>query len=192
MLKNSKNDKLVDKERRNFLILSAKVFGGIGALWAFLPFLSSLSPSRKVLRDNAPLRVDLRGLKPGEKLTVKWRGKPICILHRTAEQVADLKKFDQTLRDPDSLVDQQPKYAQNFYRARSPKYLVLINICTHLGCSPQLAKNAKQDIFYCPCHGSRFDLAGRVYKNMPAPINLEVPPYYFADDDTLVIGESHA
>ena len=195
MSEKSRDGKQVDLQRRKFLLNGAKVLGGLGALWALLPFASSLNPNRKVLRDNAPIKVDLSGLQPGEKLTVKWRGKPIWVLHRTAKQLQNIKQFNPTLRDPDSLVDQQPKYAQNQFRSRTPKFLVLVGICTHLGCSPQLARSKQQKIadeFYCPCHGSRFDLAGRVYKNMPAPINLEVPPYYFVDENTLVIGESHA
>lgn len=191
MLRSFKDEKQIDNKRRNFLVVSAKLLGAFGVFWSCLPLLSSLNPSRKILRDNSPLRVDLSGLRPSEKLMVKWRGKPICILHRTAAQIRALKEFNPTLRDPNSLVDQQPKYAQNAYRSRNPKFLVLVNICTHLGCSPQLTQGVKRDGFYCPCHGSRFDLAGRVHKNMPAPINLEVPPYYFLDEHTLVIGESH-
>lgn len=193
--KESQDDKQVDLQRRKFLLNGAKILGGLGALWALLPFLSSLNPNRKVLRDNAPIKVDLSGLQPGEKLTVKWRGKPIWVLHRTEEQLQNIQKYNPILRDPDSLVDQQPKYAQNHFRSRTPRFLVLVGICTHLGCSPQLvnAKTARvAGEFYCPCHGSRFDLAGRVYKNMPAPINLEVPPYYFIDENTVVIGASHA
>lgn len=195
MSKESQSDAQVDLRRRKFLLNGAKALGGLGALWALLPFVSALNPNRKVLRDNAPITVDLSGLQPGDKLTVKWRGKPIWILHRTDLQLQDIQQFNPILRDPDSLVDQQPKYAQNQYRSRTPKFLVLVGICTHLGCSPELASSKKHksaDEFYCPCHGSRFDLAGRVFKNMPAPINLEVPPYYFIDEHTLVIGESHA
>ncbi len=187
--------KQLDLKRRKFLIDVSKFIGGFGAIYALFPFVSSLNPNKKVLRNNQPLKVDVGHLKPGEQMTVKWRGKPIWIIYRTNEQLQELQISNQNLRDPESLTDQQPDYAKNIYRARNPKYLVLVGLCTHLGCSPKLKSNNnsnKQSGFYCPCHGSRFDLSGRVYKGMPAPINLEVPPYYFSSENVIVIGASHA
>lgn len=184
----------VDEKRRKFLIDSVKIISALGAMSAVFPFISSLSPNKKTLRENHPVKIDISDLSPGEQMTVIWRGKPIWIYHRTSQQVHEINKFNPNLRDPDSLTNQQPEYAKNVYRSRNPKYLVLVGLCTHLGCAPKLQNANMQNKpagFYCPCHGSRFDLSGRVYKNMPAPVNLEVPPYYFLNDTTLVIGDIH-
>ncbi|OGV33057.1 MAG: ubiquinol-cytochrome c reductase iron-sulfur subunit [Legionellales bacterium RIFCSPHIGHO2_12_FULL_35_11] len=182
---------LVDKHRREFLINSIKVLFGIGAVFSFIPFISSLGPSRKTLEKNSSIRVDLTNLAPGQKMVVKWSEKPVWIIHRSQEMLALLSKPEANLRDPDSLVPQQPIYAKNQYRSVNPNYLILIGLCTHLGCSPKfVAQNdsSTQAGFYCPCHGSKFDLAGRVYKGVPAPINLAVPPHRFISDKILEIG----
>lgn len=184
----------VDKDKRNFLVNSIKIASVLGAVSAFVPFVSALNPNKKILRENAPLTVDISNLQPGSQMTVIWRGKPVWILHRTAKQLQSVQQYNANLRDPDSLSDQQPSFAKNSYRSINPRYLVMIGLCTHLGCSPKLqtiSDDKKSAEFYCPCHGSRFDLSGRVYKNMPAPLNMEVPPYYFLNDHTLVIGETH-
>jgi ubiquinol-cytochrome c reductase iron-sulfur subunit len=191
-LSNKKSNRTIDESRRQFLLNGMKVLGGIGAFFAIMPFISAWNPSRKILEKNGPLQVDLSGLSPGQQITVEWRGKPIWIIYRSESMLAKLNKKTNELRDPDSLVLQQPNYAKNKYRSRNPKYLVLVGLCTHLGCSPKLQSNDKisePDGFYCPCHGSRFDLSGRVYRGMPAPINLEVPPHRFLQDDLIEIGE---
>ncbi len=186
--------KQVDSVRRDFLVNAVKVLSAIGAAFAVVPFVSSLSPNRKILHANQPLHVDVSNIQPGTQMTVIWRGKPIWIIHRTPQQLKLIEAYNPSLRDPDSLTNQQPEFAKNIYRSSNPKYLVLVGLCTHLGCSPKFENANKPDKppgFYCPCHGSRFDLSGRVYKKMPAPINLEVPPYYFLNDNILVIGEEH-
>jgi len=189
------DDELTDPKKRHFLIASTATLGGIGALCAMTPLVTSLMPSAKARALGAPVAVDISRLEPGQQATVLWRGKPVWIIRRTKEMLKTLSSDGLLLRDPDSFVPQQPEYAKNGYRSRNPEYLVLIGICTHLGCSPKY-EPLKNELgpdwpggFYCPCHGSRFDLAGRVFKNMPAPINLEVPPYRFADVNTIIIGE---
>lgn len=186
----------IDNERRGFLIKTTGVLGGIGALCALTPLVYSLLPSTKVQAENAPVKIDLSHLSPGEQMTVAWRGKPVWIIRRTLEMLRHLGDHNGQLRDPDSLVDQQPAYAKNNHRSIYPEYLVLVGICTHLGCAPQYKPNP-QDVsadwpggFVCPCHGSTFDLAGRVYKGVPAPINLAVPPHRFLDPVTLMLGEN--
>jgi len=178
--------KPTDEDRRRFLVSAAGVLGGCGALCALAPMLSSLLPNQQTLAEGGPVRVDLSTLQPGQQLTVLWQGKPVWVIHRTPAMIANLKKDAALLRDPLSQVLQQPAYASNYYRSIKPEYLVLIGLCTHLGCSPRY----ENDSFHCPCHGSRFDLAGRVFKNMPAPVNLVVPPYHFIDEHILEIGES--
>ena len=185
----------VDTQKRKFLRTSMQVLGCVGVACALVPFISSLKPNRRTLAAAGPVTVDLSRLQPGEQLTVTWRGKPIWVIRRTPEMIAQLKQPNSALRDPMSWVTQQPAYAQNPWRSLRPEYLVLVGVCTHLGCSPQYKQHDSllaQDVggFYCPCHGSRFDLAGRVYQHVPAPINLEVPPYQFIDDHTLIIGDS--
>ncbi|MFZ4076730.1 MAG: ubiquinol-cytochrome c reductase iron-sulfur subunit [Legionellaceae bacterium] len=179
-------DERIDEQRRRFLIKSACVLGGLGAVCATIPLVSSLAPSRKTLVEGAPLRVDISHLAPGEQITEIWRGKPVWILRRTATMVHQLNSPSSDLRDPLSLVPQQPSYAKNKYRSIKPEYLVLIGVCTHLGCIPHY--EPQQALFLCPCHGSRFDMAGRVYKGVPAPINLKVPPYRFISDKVIEIG----
>lgn len=185
-----------DPSRRRFLLAGAGVLGGIGALCALTPLVTSWLPSAKAEADAAPVQVNLSHLEPGEQVTVAWRGKPVWIIRRTKDMLTRLDHDDPSvLRDPDSLVLQQPDYAKNKYRSIQADYLVLVGICTHLGCSPKYKPFEKElgpdwpGGFYCPCHGSMFDLAGRVFKNVPAPINLEVPPYRFINDHTIIIGE---
>lgn len=185
----------VDTQKRQFLRTSMQVLGCVGVACALVPFIASLKPNRRTLAAAGPVTVDLRSLQPGQQLTVMWRGKPIWVIHRTPDMLAALQQPNPELRDPLSLVTQQPAYAQNPWRSLRPEYLVLVGVCTHLGCTPHyqqhdplLTQNAGG--FYCPCHGSRFDLAGRVYQHVPAPINLEVPPYRFIDEHTLMIGDT--
>lgn len=185
----------VDDERRQFLLTSTSVLGGVGAMCALTPFVASWMPSAKAQAAGAPVEVDLSKLEPGQQVTVEWRGKPVWIIRRTTEMIEHLEDHDNLLRDPESVVEQQPEYAQNEHRSIKPEYLVLIGICTHLGCIPKY-KPYEDELkpgwpggFYCPCHGSSFDLAGRVFKNVPAPINLAVPPYRFVSDKVIIIGE---
>lgn len=184
----------IDHAKRRFLLTSTGIIGGIGALCALRPFISSWLPSAKAEAEGADVQVDLTNLEPGQQVTVAWRGKPVWIIRRTAEMLKQLDGHNSSLRDPDSLVAQQPAYAKNKYRSLNPNYLVLVGICTHLGCSPKYRPTENKlgpdwpGGFYCPCHGSIFDLSGRVFKDVPAPINLEVPPYYFLNDRTLIIG----
>lgn len=184
--------------RRRFLIAATSVVGAAGAAAIAVPFLSSWSPSARALAAGAPVEMDISKVAPGQQVRVIWRGKPVWVVNRTDEMLANLSVNSPNLRDPDSAVaEQQPAYAQNPHRSRNPKYLVLVGICTHLGCSPTYRPEvAPEDLgsdwkggWYCPCHGSRFDLAGRVYKNVPAATNLVVPPYFFKDDNTILIGE---
>lgn len=185
----------VDKDRRRFLLTSAGVLSGIGALCALKPLLTSWMPTDKVQAEAAPVTVDLSNLQYGEQKIISWRGKPVWIVRRNQTMLNQLQNDTPLLRDPNSLVDQQPEYAKNIYRSINPEYLVLIGVCTHLGCSPKFKPNPGElgvdwpGGFYCPCHGSTFDLSGRVFKDVPAPINLQVPPYYFLNDHTLIIGE---
>ena len=186
----------IDPARRRFLIASTCVLGGIGAACSLIPFASSLMPSAKAVASTGPVQVDLSKMEPGEQVIVEWRGKPVWIIKRSQIMLEQLNNTDKTqLRDPLSLVKQQPDYAKNKYRSIQPEYLVLIGICTHLGCSPKYKPNLGElgshwpGGFFCPCHGSTFDLAGRVFKGVPAPINLEVPPHHFINSTTLIIGE---
>lgn len=180
-------DHSIDLKRRRFLVVLSSLLGGMAAIFASIPFFSSLRPTARTLRKAGPVDIDLSTILPGKMITVEWQGKPVWILRRTPEMVAQLKNANSQLRDPHSKVDQQPPYAQNPWRSRRPDIAVLVGICTHLGCVPQYQPEKN---FLCPCHGSVFDLAGRVFKNVPAPINLEVPPYYYLDDNHLRIGVS--
>ncbi len=186
----------VDLRRRRFLTGAATVVGGAGVAAAMVPFISSFQPSAKAQAAGAPVEVDISRLAPGQMITVEWRGKPVYILRRTEANLASLKGHEGMLRDPESKIEQQPDYARNEYRSLKPEIFVAVGICTHLGCAPTFRPEvAPADLgadwqggFFCPCHGSRFDLAGRVYKGVPAPTNLEVPPYSFVSDTTLLIG----
>jgi ubiquinol-cytochrome c reductase iron-sulfur subunit len=188
----------VDKGRRQLLTAATALTGAVGAAFAAAPFLASWKPSARAKALGAPVEIDISKLEPGQMIKVEWRGKPIWVLYRTKEMLADLQKHDSLLVDPLSKVaTQQPAYAQNPDRSIKPDYLVLIGVCTHLGCSPlprftpgdsQLGANWPGG-FYCPCHGSKFDLAGRVFKDVPAPTNLVVPPYRYLDDKHIMVGQ---
>ncbi len=187
----------VDTSRRRFLTIATAVVGAVGAGAVAVPFISSMEPSARAQAAGAPVEADFSKLEPGSKVTVEWRGKPVWILRRTEQTLKDLETLDEQLRDPASEVDQQPLYCQNEYRSIKPEYLITVGICTHLGCSPTYRPEiAPADLgpewkggFFCPCHGSRFDLAGRVYKSVPAPTNLVVPPYMYLDETRVLIGK---
>jgi len=183
--------------RRRFLTAATTVVGAVGVGFALVPFVSSMQPSAKARAAGAPVRADISKLQPGQMIRVKWRGKPVWLVKRTDEMLESLTTLTPKLRDPDSAEPMQPEYAQNEYRSIKPEILVTVGICTHLGCSPTYRPDvAPADLggdwlggFFCPCHGSRFDLAGRVYSGVPAPLNLEVPPHRYLSDNELVIGE---
>src|SRR5690242_4954794 len=190
----------VDASKRTWLIASSCV-GAVGAAFTAVPFVSSFEPSERAKAAGAPVEVDISALQPGEKMTVEWRGKPVWIVKRTPQQVAALPKHDGELADPQSKRNQDeltPAYARNEARSIKPEVLVVVGICTHLGCSPTDRFNAGAQPslpddwpggFLCPCHGSTFDMAGRVFKNKPAPDNLRVPPHTYLADTRLLIGE---
>ena len=183
--------------RRRFLTAATTVVGAVGVGFVLVPFVSSMQPSAKARAAGAPVRADISKLEPGQMIRVKWRGKPVWMVKRTEEMLETLPTLDGDLRDPESLQPMQPDYAQNGYRSIKPELLVTVGICTHLGCSPTYRPDvAPADLgpdwkggFFCPCHGSTFDLAGRVYKGVPAPLNLEVPPHRYLSDNELMIGE---
>ena len=185
-----------DLSKRRFLLTATTVATGAAAAAASVPFVASMLPSERAKAAGAPVEVDISKLEPGQKTIVEWRGKPVWIVRRTKAMLAAIKEDTPRVADPASDDSEQPGYAKNWHRSIKPEYLVLVGICTHLGCSP-VDRFADQPEpfesnwnggFYCPCHGSLFDLAGRVYKNKPAPTNLTVPPYRFTDN-SLVIGE---
>ena len=186
----------VDKSRRN-LVVATSVVGGAAGVAAAVPFVASMLPSERAKAAGAPVEVDLSKIAPGELSVIEWRGKPVWVIKRTKEMIESLKAVTPKLTDPASKSSEQPKYAENEYRAQKPEIMVMEGVCTHLGCSPQLkGVDAKAEMggdwvggFYCPCHGSKFDLAGRVFRGAPAPVNLKVPPYTFVSENTLVIGE---
>jgi ubiquinol-cytochrome c reductase iron-sulfur subunit len=191
------NDQVkVDKTRRN-LIVATSVAGGVAGVGAAVPFVASMWPSERAKAAGAPVEADIAHIAPGELAVFEWRGKPVWVLHRTKQMVESLKTVEPNLTDPESKSSEQPPYAKNETRSEKPDWMVLVGVCTHLGCSPQLkTAEAKAEMggnwvggFYCPCHGSKFDLAGRVFRGSPAPVNLVVPPYEFLSDNTLVIGE---
>ncbi len=194
------SDPTIDSGKRTWIIASGCA-GVVGAGFAAVPFVSSFQPSERARAAGAPVEVDIGALKAGEKLTVEWRGQPVWIIRRTPEQVAELPKLDPMLADPASKRNQDeltPTYARNEARSIKPEVLVVVGICTHLGCSPidRFTPGAQPSLpdnwvggFLCPCHGSTFDMAGRVYKDKPAPDNLRVPPHMYLADNRLVIGE---
>lgn len=187
----------VDKRRR-YLLGAASAAGGVAAVAAATPFFMSMFPSARARAAGAPVEVDISKVEPGMMIRAEWRSKPVWILHRTPEMVKSLPQLDPQVADPGSKAQMQPDYAQNEYRSIKPEWLVVVGICTHLGCSPTdklqagpasgLGEDWKGG-FYCPCHGSKFDLAGRVFKDVPAPTNLEVPKHQFLTDTRLLIGE---
>ena len=194
------SDTQVDSSKRTWLIASGCA-GAVGGALTAVPFISSFQPSERAKAAGAAVEADVSSLKPGEKMTVEWRGKPVWIVRRTPEQVAALKTLDPQLADPKSQRkpgELTPEYALNEARSIKPELLVVVGICTHLGCSPseKFEKGPQASLpddwqggFFCPCHGSTFDLAGRVFKNKPAPDNLEVPPHMYLSDSRLLIGE---
>ncbi len=188
----------VDHSRRRLLVGVTAAVGAVGIVGAAVPFVKSWNPSAKARAAGAPVTADLSGLEPGQQMIVEWRGKPVWIVRRTPEALADLKKVAGDLRDPNSEESTQPDASKNEYRSIKPDYLILVGICTHLGCSPTYRPEvAPADLgqsfrggFFCPCHGSTYDMAGRVFKGVPAPLNLEVPPYKYVTDAVVIIGES--
>lgn len=186
----------VDDGRRRFLTLTTAVVGAAGVAALSVPFLASMWPSEQAQAAGAPVTIDLSRLELGAMMIAQWRGVPVWIVRRTEEQLAELSKHGARLRDPNSDVEQQPAYAKNEFRSIKPEYLVLVGICTHLGCSPLFAPQVGPQPFtpqwdggfFCPCHGSTFDLAGRVFQGVPAPTNLVVPPYRFDDANQVTIG----
>jgi len=190
------SDDGVNTSRRRFLIGATSVVGGVGAIGAAVPFVASWNPSAKAKAAGAPVKASIGKLEPGQRMTVAWRGKPVWVIRRTKEMLDNIASLTDRLRDPESVVPQQPEYIKGIYRSSRPEYAVIVGICTHLGCSPQFVPEVKPQEFdadwvggfYCPCHGSRFDLAGRVFNGVPAPKNLEIPPYKYIDDSTVIIG----
>lgn len=189
---------LPDNPKRRQLLVATGSMGCVTATATAVPFIASLTPSERAKAAGAPVEADISQLAPGSMMVVEWRGKPVWIIHRTPEMLATLKQAEPHLLDPQSKQPQQPAYATNEHRSIKPEFLVAVGICTHLGCSPtdKLHIGADQGMpedwpggFLCPCHGSRFDLAGRVYQNMPAPSNLEIPPHQYISDTRLRIGE---
>lgn len=188
-----------DKKRRRFLTGITAGFGALGGAIAVVPFVMSMSPSERAKNAGAPVKYDYSRIQAGQMVKVEWRGKPVVLLKRTADMMSGLEKIEGNLADPDSLASVQPVYAQNNARAdaTSPELLVMLGVCTHLGCSPveklaigpdpQMGEDS-QGGFFCPCHGSKFDLSGRVYKNVPATSNMDIPPYKY-DADVITIGE---
>lgn len=187
----------VDKTRRRFLTGATCVVGAVGVVGAAIPFVGSWQPSARAKAAGAPVRIDISKIEPGQMVTEEWRGKPVFIVRRTPEALAALQQDPSRLRDPNSEQSTQPAYVDPASRAVRPEYLILLGLCTHLGCAPMyrpevgaadLGGDAWLGGFFCPCHGSKFDLAGRVYKGVPAPTNLEVPPYSYETDSVVIIG----
>jgi ubiquinol-cytochrome c reductase iron-sulfur subunit len=186
-----------DQGKRRFLLTATTLATGVAAGAAAVPFVGSMLPSERAKAAGAPVEVDISDLAPGQKKIVEWRGKPVWVVRRTPEMLKAIEADEDRVADPDSKRSAQPAYAKNDFRSLKPEYLVVVGICTHLGCSPVDRFDAQPQPFeadwrggfYCPCHGSLFDLAGRVYKNKPAPDNLAVPPYKFLSETTLLIGE---
>ena len=190
-------DSNIDRGKRRFLVAATSAVGGVAGVAVAVPFVLSMTPSARARAAGAPVEVDISKVEPGMMITIEWRGKPVWIVHRTPEMLASLQKNDAAVADPKSSAPMQPDYAKNEARSIKPEYLVLVGICTHLGCSPSQKLAAGLDSglgsewpggFFCPCHGSKFDLAGRVFKGVPAPNNLEVPPYAYLSETRLIVG----
>jgi ubiquinol-cytochrome c reductase iron-sulfur subunit len=189
----------IDQEKRDFLITATACTGAIGAAAVAVPFVGSMLPSERAKAAGAPVEVDISKIKPGNMETFEWRGQPVWVVNRTEAMTADLAKHNDQLSDPDCQVAQQPAYCKNAHRSIKENISVVVGICTHLGCSPTAKLEAGGDMgenwtggFFCPCHGSKFDLAGRVFKGSPAPTNLIVPPHQYLSETTLLIGEDKA
>lgn len=187
----------VNSGRRRFLTAATSAVGVAGVVGIAVPFVGSWNPSAKAKAAGAPVKADIGKLEPGQMIVVEWRGKPVYVMHRTTNQVEDLAALNDQLKDPDSTVSEQPEYISGDARALRPELLVVVGLCTHLGCAPKfrpevgaadLGGEAWLGGFFCPCHGSKFDLSGRVYSGVPASANLVVPPYSFEGDNVLVIG----
>lgn len=185
----------VNHGRRRFLTIATSVVGGVGAVGVAVPFLASWNPSEKAKQAGAAVTANISKLEPGQLIRVEWRGKPVWVVKRTPEMLETLKKVEPNLRDPASDEPQQPDYAKNQHRSKKPEIFVAVGICTHLGCSPTYKMNdfdahveGIASGFFCPCHGSTYDMAGRVFSGVPAPKNLMIPPYMFTDGDILTIG----
>jgi ubiquinol-cytochrome c reductase iron-sulfur subunit len=188
----------VNSGRRRFLTAATSAVGVAGVVGVAVPFVGSWNPSAKARAAGAPVKADIAKIEPGQMIVVEWRGKPVYVLRRTQEQLDALEKVDSLLKDPDSEISDQPGYIEGRARAINPEYMVFVGLCTHLGCAPKyrpevgaadLGGDDWQGGFFCPCHGSKFDLAGRVYSGVPASTNLVIPPYMFEGESTLVIGE---
>jgi len=185
----------VDQKRRCFLRRATTAVGGIGLAAATVPFFSYWMPSADTEAAAAPIKIDISGMKPREQLTVPWRGMPIWVIYRDQEMLDSLAKLTNSLRDPLSEQDQQPDYCKNAHRSIKPPFFIAIGICTHLGCVPTYRPDVASVSpdwlggFYCPCHGSKYDLAGRVFKNVPAPLNLKIPNHMYVSDTEIMIGE---
>lgn len=182
----------IDKSRRRFLTAATSVVGGAGVVAVAVPFLSTWNPSARAQSAGAPVEADISKLEAGQQIIVKWRGKPVWIVRRGEDALTKLSSNNDKLRDPGSDESIQPAYAKNEHRSINPEYLVVVGICTHLGCSPTYRPEITADWmggFFCPCHGSAFDFAGRVTKGVPAPTNLEIPPHRFVSDAVVLIGE---
>jgi len=191
-------DERLDKGRRRFLTVVTSGMGAVGGAFAASPFVISMLPSERAKAAGAPVEIDISKLELGQMIRVEWRGKPVWVLHRTKEMLESLKKVTNELVDPESVQSEQPAYAKNIYRSRRPEILVMVGLCTHLGCAPldKFAIGPESDVapdwpggFFCPCHGSKFDLSGRVYKNVPAPRNMVIPPYTFLSDTLILVGQ---
>lgn len=186
----------VSTGRRRFLIGATSAIGAVGAVGVATPFVASWNPSAKAKAAGAPVKVDISKLEIGQQMIVEWRGQPVWVVNRTPETLTNLGKLSAKLSDPESVKEQQPAYAQNEYRSIKPEISILLGICTHLGCSPTYRPEiAPEDLgadwvggYFCPCHGSKFDLAGRVYSGVPAPINLSIPPHHYITDTVIEIG----
>lgn len=188
-------DEGVDVGKRRFLTTATSVMGAVGAAFTAIPFIRSWMPSARMQAAGAPVEVNIAEIAPGARVTVMWRGKPVWIVRRTEAMLGSLDDVRNKLRDPASKKDQQPPYCENPARSIEPEYLVMVGICTHLGCLPEYRPEAAQGNlaypgFFCPCHGSKYDVAGRVYKGVPAPLNMQVPPYRYKSKDVIVIGEN--
>ena len=191
----------IDQNRRHFLTLATVVTGAVGTVMVAVPFVSSMEPSARAKAMGGPVDIDISKIEPGSQVKAKWRGKPVWVVQRPKAVTDGLTKLDNFVRDPSSKEDQQPTYCHNEYRSIKPELFVVVGVCTHLGCSPQYNPQPNDPAvpptvglewpggFFCPCHGSKYDLAGRVFKGVPAPLNLQVPPYKYLSDAAIRVGE---